>query len=398
MTALLVLLLFVGFALVDVLVRIAARRVEQARVRKEREALLETSVRLDFTHEAPSLKRVELEGALARILAVDDEPVVLDSFRKILVLAGFSVDTVESGPEAIGLVQRHDYDFVFTDLKMPGMDGVEVVKAVHHLRPDVDIAVITGYGTIESAVETMQHGAVDYVQKPFTEDELVAFARKLLVRRQARLEAQRRPTVRLVAPSVAETAPPGEYVVPGGVFLSEGHTWVRIEPEGRVRVGLDDFARKALGPIERVEIAPPGSDLDRGDILFTVRRGEEAASFLAPLEGRVVRVHEELGRNGALAVESPYERGWVALLEPADLARDLGDLRIGRPVVEWYQEEIARLGSRPAAAKSWSAFEAEFLRAGAAERSPAPVLSRRSAKGIAPEGGESSVDDGGGRA
>ena len=135
---------------------------------------------------------MEVSEPRARILAVDDEPVVLDSFRKILVLAGFAVDTVESGPEALGLVQRRDYDFVFTDLKMPGMDGVEVVKAVRHLRPDVDVAVITGYGTIETAVETMQHGAVDYVQKPFTEDELLEFARKLLLRRQARLEAAAR--------------------------------------------------------------------------------------------------------------------------------------------------------------------------------------------------------------
>ena len=61
-------------------------------------------------------------------------------------------------------------------------------------------SVITGYGTIETAVETMQFGAVDYVQKPFTEEELVAFANRLLIKREARLEAQRRPTVRVVAP------------------------------------------------------------------------------------------------------------------------------------------------------------------------------------------------------
>ena len=170
--------MFVAFVVVDVLVRVGQRRIEEARERREREAALQTSLRLDFTHEAKSLKRVEVNDAKARILAVDDEPVVLDSFRKILVLAGFSVDTVENGPEALGLVQRRDYDFVFTDLKMPGMDGVEVVKAVRHLRPDVDVAVITGYGTIETAVETMQHGAVDYVQKPFTEDELLEFAKQ----------------------------------------------------------------------------------------------------------------------------------------------------------------------------------------------------------------------------
>jgi DNA-binding NtrC family response regulator len=78
------------------------------------------------------------------------------------------VDTVESGPEALTLLRARDYDFLFTDLKMPGMDGIEVVKAAKHLRPDMEVVVITGYGTIESAVETMQFGAIDYAQKPFT--------------------------------------------------------------------------------------------------------------------------------------------------------------------------------------------------------------------------------------
>src|SRR5262245_19818478 len=172
MTALLVVLMFAALVLTDVLVRYATRRMHEARLRREREAVLSAAVRLDFTHEARTLKRVDVPQPKARILAVDDEPVILEVFRRVLVMEGYSVDTVESGQEALGLVQRRDYDFVFTDLKMPGMDGVEVVKAVHHLRPDIDLAVITGYATIESAVETMQFGAVDYVQKPFTADEL----------------------------------------------------------------------------------------------------------------------------------------------------------------------------------------------------------------------------------
>ncbi len=260
MTALLVVFMFLGFVAIDVLVRVAHRRLDEARERREREAALQTSLRLDFTAEAKSLKRVEVSEPKARILAVDDEPVVLDSFRKILVLAGFDVDTVESGPEALGLVQRRDYDFVFTDLKMPGMDGVEVVKAVRHLRPDVDVAVITGYGTIETAVQTMQHGAVDYVQKPFTEDELLEFARKLLLRRQARLEAQREPSVRIVAPSVAETAGVHEYCVPGGAFVSDGphvgaHRAERTAPRGSRRLRAQG-ARRARGR----RAAAPGAD------------------------------------------------------------------------------------------------------------------------------------------
>jgi len=367
MTALLVVLMFLAFVGLDALVRVAARRIREAQERKEREAVLASAVRLDFTHEAKTLKRVEVPSPRARILAVDDESVVLDSFRKILVLDGFNVDTVETGPEALGLVQRRDYDFVFTDLKMPEMDGVEVVKAVKHLRPDVDVAVITGYGTIETAVETMQHGAVDYVQKPFTAEELSDFARKLLIKRQARLETQRQPTVLVVTPALAESAAGNEYCVPGGAFVSPGHVWARIEPGGHVRVGLDDFARKAVGEIDRLELPERGRAVEKGERLFVLARGERRLRFCAPVSGRVVQSNEALSRDGSAAMESPYDRGWASVLEPTDLAADLPGLRIGKPVVEWYQEEIGRLREAKtrvagdAGELDWEAFEKEFL-------------------------------------
>ncbi len=367
MTALVVILMIVAFVVIDVVVRTISRRMAEARVRREREAVLQTAIRLDFTYEAASLKRVEVPNGVARILAVDDEPVVLDSFRKILVLGGFSVDTVESGPEALGLVQRHDYDFLFADLKMPGMDGVEVVKAVRHLRPDVDVAVITGYATIESAVETMRHGAVDYVQKPFTEDELLAFVQRLLIKRQARLEAQRLPEVRVAAPAVAETARGHEFCVPGGAFLSAGHAWARIDPDGQVRVGLDDFARKALGPIEHVELPKIGETIGRGEPLFAVKRGDRTAHLAAPVGGQVMRVNGILLEQPSLVTQSPYLRGWVCLVQPTDLAADLQTLRIGQQVVPWYQEEIARLREAvgPEATEpsldDWATFERSFL-------------------------------------
>ena len=142
------------FILVDLLLRMILTRMRAARVQKEREEALDTGLQLDVSEEAPTLTRVELEDPKARILAVDDEKIVLDSLRKMLTLAGYSIDTVEDGSEALGLVSKRDYDFVFTDLKMPGMDGVEVTRAVRHLRPDIDVVVITGYATIETAVET----------------------------------------------------------------------------------------------------------------------------------------------------------------------------------------------------------------------------------------------------
>jgi len=367
MVALFVILMFVAFVAADYLVREFTKRLKAKKERQEREKILDVAVKIDFTLEAKSLKRVEVPNPKARILAVDDEPVVLDSFRRILVLEGFNVDTVESGPEALGLIQIHDYDFLFTDLKMPDMDGVEVVKAVKHLRPDVDVVVITGYGTIETAVATMQFGASEYVQKPFTAEELSQFVGKVLIKRQAKLEAQRQPVVRIVSPSAADSAPAHDYCVPGGAFLATGHTWARIEASGQVRVGIDDFARKALDQVSHVNLPEAGHEVRQGQPLFSFKQGSEEIHFAAPVSGKVVRTNEVLKSDPHRILQSSYDRGWVLQIQPLDLATELQALKIGKPAVEWYQSEITRL--RKALAETdparehltWSSLEKNFL-------------------------------------
>lgn len=367
MPVLFVILMFVAFLAADFVVREVTRRVQEGRRRHQREKVLEVAVRTDAADEARSLKRTEVPEPRARILAVDDESVVLDSFRKILVLDGFNVDTVENGPEALGLIQRRDYDFVFTDLKMPDMDGVEVVKAVKHLRPDIDVVVITGYATIETAVETMRHGACEYVQKPFTATELSEFVEKLLIKREARLEAQSRPVVRIVAPYVADAAGTHEYCIPGGVFVSPGHAWARIEPGGQVRIGADDFIRKALGSADEVIVPENGRVVKKGEELFSIRRGSEKVRVLSPLGGKVVDVNARLKKEAALLMASPHEDGWVCQIEPGELASELPSLLIGMPVVAWYQDEVTRWHKvqaepRHGSAGELAALEEQFLR------------------------------------
>ena len=182
--------LIILFFFLNIAARVLYDRLKDIKVQAEREKALEVSLNLDFTHESKTLKRVEVDDPKARILCVDDEEVILDSFRKILVLGGYCVDTVETGQEALGLIQKNDYDFVFTDLKMPNMSGMDVVKSVKHLCPDIDVVVITGYASVETAVDCMKYGAMDYVEKPFTEEELRVFVKHALIKRQDRIEKQ----------------------------------------------------------------------------------------------------------------------------------------------------------------------------------------------------------------
>jgi FixJ family two-component response regulator/glycine cleavage system H lipoate-binding protein len=340
MVPLLVVSMILVFILIDVLIRIVSKRMREARERKERLAALDIGLRLDFTNEAKSLKRVDVVRPHARILAVDDEAIVLDSFRKILVAAGYAIDTVESGREALGLVQRNKYDFVFTDLKMPEMDGLDVVKGVKHFSPESDVIVITGYATIESAVNAMKYGALDYVQKPFTEDELVEFTKKCLIRRQDHQQKQISPTVRVVA---TERPRAHEFGLPGGVFISAGHVWASVTVPGMARLGMDDFARKMIGRIDGIELPAKGAGLKKGDRLFSIRQGSRVASFYVPVSGVVQDLNAELPQHLDWLARHPYEKGWVCSMKPEHLSNELEQMKIGEKAAAWYQEEIVRL-------------------------------------------------------
>ena len=364
MVVLIVLVTFVVFVLVDLFLRMTLKRLEEAKVRKAREEALAVGLRLEFADEAKSLKRVEVQNPKARILAVDDEAIVLDSFRKILVVAGYSVDTVLSGPEALGLVRKNPYDFVFTGFKMPDMDGVEVTKAVKHLRPDVDVVMITGYASIESAVETMKHGAMDYVQKPFAEDELVDLVNKLVIRRQARLEKEIEPAVRLVTPKVGVSDSPHEVNVPAGVFVSNSHSWVGLHMNGLVRVGIDDFTQKTIGRIDAVELPAKGTQVGKGETLFTLRHGNHRLAVPSPVGGRVTSVNTELHDRPELIKLKPYQLGWVCAMDPVHLTEDLRELRIGADAVSWYRGEIHRYGEMIREALRAREGEGKSVRAG----------------------------------
>lgn len=115
-----------------------------------------------------------------RILLVDDEPNVVKSCARMLELEGFAVEGTTSGAEAVDLYQRERFDLVLTDLKMPGVDGLDVLTAVREHNPDAAVVIFTAYGTKESVVEALRLGAREFLEKPLDTKSLVATVRTIL--------------------------------------------------------------------------------------------------------------------------------------------------------------------------------------------------------------------------
>ena len=115
-----------------------------------------------------------------KILVADDDASLRRVLEYNLAKEGYAVLTADSGEQALALLDAERVDLLITDIKMPGMDGMDLLKRVRQASPETQVIVITAFGTIEMAVEAMKAGAFEYVTKPFNRDELSLAVRKAL--------------------------------------------------------------------------------------------------------------------------------------------------------------------------------------------------------------------------
>ncbi len=107
-----------------------------------------------------------------KVLVIDDEQIVLDSVKKILSAENFDVDTSISSRQGLELAVNNEYDVVLSDIRMPEIGGMRILRDVKRKKPSLPVIIITGYATVNSAVQAMQLGATNYIEKPFTPDIL----------------------------------------------------------------------------------------------------------------------------------------------------------------------------------------------------------------------------------
>jgi two-component system, NtrC family, response regulator HydG len=119
-----------------------------------------------------------------RLLVADDDPGLRESLNRTLTRAGYSVLLASDGRAALELLQSGGIDLVLTDLKMPGLTGIELLRAAKALVPDVDVILVTAFGTVEEAVSAMKEGAYDFITKPFRGEQLLKLISKALERRE----------------------------------------------------------------------------------------------------------------------------------------------------------------------------------------------------------------------
>jgi DNA-binding NtrC family response regulator len=272
------------------------------------------------------------------VLTVDDEQVVCESIRRVLADEGYDVSTSTSSREGLDLLRKEPFDLLLLDIKMPEMDGIEMLRAARDISPETEVLIVTGYATIETAVEAIKLGAFDYLEKPVSPPQLLvatarALERKHLVdltrRLRAELETRHRignvicssPPMRKVMQLVSRVAPTNSTVLitgetgTGKDIIARAIHYNSARKDGPLVVA--DCASLAESLLEselfgHVRGAFTGAVKDRKGLAETARGGtlflDEISTISPQIQGSLLRLLQEreirpVGSDKAVSVD-----------------------------------------------------------------------------------------------
>ena len=166
---------------------------------------------------------------------------------------------------------------------------------------------------------------------------------KFVIRRNNRIKRQLRSQVNITQPGSSEPSETVEFSIPGGVFIAPGHCWASLEPDGKVNVGIDDFAKKIIGKVDSIDLPNLGMQAKKGQLLFTVEQGIHSIPFNAPITGRVESVNKALLDDLDRLDVNAYGKNYFCIIDGEKLDEELSDLKIGQSAVDYFNDEIAKL-------------------------------------------------------
>lgn len=214
----------------------------------------------------------------SNILVVDDEPVARQSLSEILRLEGYAVNSVPNGQAAVEYVRTHPVELVVVDLRMPGMDGLEVIQVVNQISPETEVVLLTAFGTTESAIQALRLRVHDYLLKPAPPSQVVNSVKKGLARREARLKARGGTSTMEVDEGVAE------FSLKDGTHIDLSRRQIRKKDQ-------IIHLTPAEGRLLRVLIENPGRVYSHRELVLLVQGYDtsqrEAPEILRPLVSRL---------------------------------------------------------------------------------------------------------------
>ncbi|MEZ5017703.1 MAG: sigma-54 dependent transcriptional regulator [Flavipsychrobacter sp.] len=263
--------------------------------------------------------------AAQKILVIDDESAIRRTLNEILSFEGFKIEEAADGAEGLKKIQEGNYDCILCDVKMPKMDGLEVLEKTKEINPDVPFIVISGHGNIETAVEAVKKGAFDFISKPPDLNRLLitirnAMDKKSLVAETKTLRKRISKGYEMVGESdgIVQVKETIEKVAPTDArVLITGENGVGKELVAR---NIHDLSERAKGPLIEVNCAAIPSELIESELF-----GHEKGSFTSAVKQRIGKF--ELASGGTLFLD---EIGDMSASAQAKVLRALQEGKITR--------------------------------------------------------------------
>ncbi len=252
-----------------------------------------------------------------KIIIIDDEQVILDAVSKIASLERWKVDVALNAKEGLKKLSSNQYSLILSDIMMPEMDGFQLLEELYNRHIDIPVIMITGYSTVENAVKSLHKGAIDFIPKPFTFEEITSSINRGLKYRniQVRLEdAEKSGTNE----SVIYVPCPPKYKQLG--YMS----WMNLEYEGAAVVGVTDFFLETIEDTLMVELLEVDEVLIQGNSCAKFETNDSLIhTCLAPLVGRIVERNERILVDPSLLEKDPFFEGWLYRIIPSDIEYDM---------------------------------------------------------------------------
>jgi len=245
------------------------------------------------------------------VLVVDDEQIVLDSVKKHLRKEALKVHTALTVDDALKIMDETKINIVLTDLMMPEIDGLEFMALVKKRDRCIPMIMITGYATINTALQATQLGAFDYIAKPFTKKELLGVVNRAadLVRTGSDKKCREKSR-----PGEDDDAPANDE----RFKTLDDHSWMMMQSDDTVLLGVKRTFLHTVGKIESVHLPSKGDQIRQGGAFLQVISADmQSHSLMAPLSGTVVDVNSKVLDNPDLSLQDPYGEGWLIRLKPS---------------------------------------------------------------------------------
>lgn len=256
------------------------------------------------------------------ILIIEDEPVIVNVTRKVLLREGFRIDEAFDAEDALKKLQINNYKLILTDLMLPRISGIDIIEKVQQTNPEIPIIIMTGYAMFENAMKCFKAGAFDFIPKPFDIDELSGVVYRAM--RHAEL-------MREIILHEKQFQPVNEGRLGGygtGKYYYLGlHSWADIVQDGVTVLGLGETFPARMGEIQRVEFPALNTFIWQGNLCVKIIAHKHLVhSVWAPLSGKVVEINHELEKNPNLMNTEPYQNGWLIKIIPTNLESELENL------------------------------------------------------------------------